>query len=462
MVWLVHTHVLHFMINTKHTHTHNHQFNQQEKMAGSKPPTNRRNVNNQENRKSNPLNKLILFSLLIVVVALLWYLATNDHRSVSTGRTSYSGTISNTDHNKSFKNETLESLFTMNENDSRYMKRGALETLAFVTPWNNKGYNIAKEYNNKFTYVSPVWFQIRPAKPEDALAQKYKYIVAGEHNIDVDWCGTIGSKKVFPRVAMDYTQFSKDHYTEIFNPTLGHIDELCEQIITLVERHKWGGIVLEYGFVPTHIILNTFLLPMLHKLWQKRITVILVIAPYRKPTEKQPEQLINQDHLIQLEPLVHRFMVMTYDYAIVQGIVGPNSPLDEMVIPTITHLLLGRKSTQGVPPVKGTEKKYDLLASKLLLGLNFYGYKFAQGSRNGEPILASQLQEMIKSTDRAKITFFYDSNAGEYWFKFPGYTVYYPTIRSISERLKVAHIWRLAGVGIWEIGQGFDEFYTLF
>jgi chitinase domain-containing protein 1 len=34
------------------------------------------------------------------------------------------------------------------------------ETLGYVTPWNSKGYDMAKLFSRKFTYISPVWLQV--------------------------------------------------------------------------------------------------------------------------------------------------------------------------------------------------------------------------------------------------------------------------------------------------------------
>lgn len=36
-----------------------------------------------------------------------------------------------------------------------------LDTLAYVTPWNGRGYEIAKRVAHKFTMVSPVWYQVK-------------------------------------------------------------------------------------------------------------------------------------------------------------------------------------------------------------------------------------------------------------------------------------------------------------
>lgn len=54
------------------------------------------------------------------------------------------------------------------------------ETLGYVTPWNNKGYDWAKQFRSKFTYISPVWLQLR----EDS---DHVPIITGTHDIDSQW-----------------------------------------------------------------------------------------------------------------------------------------------------------------------------------------------------------------------------------------------------------------------------------
>lgn len=33
--------------------------------------------------------------------------------------------------------------------------------LAYVTPWNSKGYDMAKRFTSKFTHISPVWYELK-------------------------------------------------------------------------------------------------------------------------------------------------------------------------------------------------------------------------------------------------------------------------------------------------------------
>lgn len=40
-------------------------------------------------------------------------------------------------------------------------KRFNESVLAYVTPWNNRGYDIAKIFAKKFTHISPVWLNLK-------------------------------------------------------------------------------------------------------------------------------------------------------------------------------------------------------------------------------------------------------------------------------------------------------------
>lgn len=47
----------------------------------------------------------------------------------------------------------------------------------FSKQWNSHGYDIAKTFGNKFSFVSPVWLQVK-RRPSGA------YVVQGDHDID--------------------------------------------------------------------------------------------------------------------------------------------------------------------------------------------------------------------------------------------------------------------------------------
>jgi chitinase domain-containing protein 1 len=70
------------------------------------------------------------------------------------------------------------------------------ETLVYVTPWNNHGYDIAKWFH-KFTLVSPVWFQLK--------MEGVGFKVHGTHDVDQGWVEEVRATgaKVVPRIIVE-------------------------------------------------------------------------------------------------------------------------------------------------------------------------------------------------------------------------------------------------------------------
>lgn len=64
--------------------------------------------------------------------------------------------------------------------------RRGLEILAYVTPWNAKGYDNAATFAGKLTYVSPTWFSLAPASAQNQRAGFFME-VRGEHDVDSGW-----------------------------------------------------------------------------------------------------------------------------------------------------------------------------------------------------------------------------------------------------------------------------------
>ena len=112
------------------------------------------------------------------------------------------------------------------------------ETLGYVTPWNSRGYDMAKRFRTKFTYISPVWLQVR----EDP---DHVPIITGTHDIDHQWVQEIkyGDKgdelegegpAVLPRVVYERNRISLEDGPLIIS-----------RLLTLTDEHDFDGIVLE-------------------------------------------------------------------------------------------------------------------------------------------------------------------------------------------------------------------------
>lgn len=138
---------------------------------------------------------------------------------------------------------------------------------------------------------------------------------------------------------------------------------------------------------------------------------------------------------------------MTYDYT-VTNYPGPNAPLDWI--------------TKTVMEIIPHEKREDIkVTNKIMLGLNFYGMKFEQPSAPS-PIVGQQYLDTIKERKRDSLR--WSSVHAEHAFTFRQKnlktSIFYPTLKSINERLEFARKQGL-GISIWDLGQGLNYFYDL-
>eukprot|EP00878_Enallax_costatus_P041953 GHUV01048889.1.p1 GENE.GHUV01048889.1~~GHUV01048889.1.p1 ORF type:complete len:245 (+),score=75.23 GHUV01048889.1:283-1017(+) len=56
--------------------------------------------------------------------------------------------------------------------------------LAYVTPWNSHGYDVAVKWRPKFTHISPVWYQL---KGDSATLTSGSVKLTGGHDVDQKW-----------------------------------------------------------------------------------------------------------------------------------------------------------------------------------------------------------------------------------------------------------------------------------
>lgn len=73
----------------------------------------------------------------------------------------------------------------------------------YVTPWHGRGYDFARTFRSKFTYICPVWYQLRgeevkegdemSASPgeEGAGFVRKKFTLLGGHDFDRDWVSDV-------------------------------------------------------------------------------------------------------------------------------------------------------------------------------------------------------------------------------------------------------------------------------
>uniref|UniRef100_A0A5B7BH74 Chitinase domain-containing protein 1 n=1 Tax=Davidia involucrata TaxID=16924 RepID=A0A5B7BH74_DAVIN len=336
------------------------------------------------------------------------------------------------------------------ENTSRHY---TYPVLAFITPWNSRGYELAKTFNSKFTHLSPVWYDLK--------SQGTKLVLEGRHNADTGWISELrmkGDAKVLPRVVLEAFP------TELLKKKKQR-NKAIDLIITECKEMEYDGIVLEswsrwaaYGILHDPGMRN-MALQFIKQLGQalravslernskQHLELVYVIGPPH--SEKLQEHDFGPEDLKSLSDAVDGFSLMTYDFSGPQN-PGPNAPLKW--IRSTLQLLLGT-TTSGA----------QSLAHKIFVGINFYGNDFviSEGSGGG-PITG---REYLSLLEQHRPSLQWEKNSAEHFFIYSDnqhvkHVVFYPSLMSISMRLEEARLWG-AGISIWEIGQGLDYFFDL-
>ncbi|KAL3517276.1 hypothetical protein ACH5RR_024178 [Cinchona calisaya] len=322
--------------------------------------------------------------------------------------------------------------------------------LAYITPWNSKGYDLAKKFTSKLTHLSPVWYDLK--------SEGSTLVLEGRHNADSGWISEIrmkGDAKILPRVVLEAIPVDmltkKKQRKKVINLIVAECKEMDYDGIVLESWSRWANYGVLHNPEMRKMALQFIkqLGEAMHSviLERSRQTLLLVYVigpPYSD--ELQPHDF-GPDDLLSLSNVVDGFSLMTYDFSVPHN-PGPNAPLKW--IHSILKLLLG------------SDNGGQSLAKKIFVGINFYGKDFVHSGGGGGPILG---RDFLSLLEQHSPVLQWEKNSAEHFFLYSDnkhikHVVFYPSLMSISVRLEEARLWG-AGISVWEIGQGLDYFFDI-
>jgi chitinase domain-containing protein 1 len=223
------------------------------------------------------------------------------------------------------------------------------------------------------------------------------------------------------------------------------IKKLSETIYSFAKSNEYHGLVFEFWLQGLGILqgfedyneyrsLHLRLLTKIASYFKSKNLISILTLPPMRNNEITPREFLS------LSTSFERINLMTYDYSPANP--GPNSPIP-WISETLSTLFDGQ----------------EIESKKILLGIPFYGYDYkttkgkAVTGKEFIEILAEEVHDIWNEDDKEH-GFHYKANGKDC-------IVYYPTLDMIRERLNFAKK-KGFGVGIWELGQGLEYFFTLF
>ncbi|KAJ3118086.1 Chitinase domain-containing protein 1 [Physocladia obscura] len=303
--------------------------------------------------------------------------------------------------------------------------------LAYITPWHNRGYDIAKYFRGKFTHLSPVWYTIKP--------NGKNWELTGAHDVDKGWIAEVTApverENESDFVPQMVPRFRIEISTEEHLKSLASDDNAFSTVNKLIiqecRTQNFDGFVLEFLY-------SGYTQPLIQQLSFAAKTAKLQFYLVITPTHGD-NVLFETPHFEGYKHLVDGFSLMTYDFSNPQK-PGPNSPI-HWVKDNVLRLAPNKEDR-----------------AKLLVGLNMYGNDYSKYRH--ESLIGSKYIKILKeynskfvwSSDAQEHALIYDDEDRE------AHVVWYPTIESVKTRVDLLENLG-TGISFWEIGQGLDYFY---
>ncbi|GMT32527.1 hypothetical protein PFISCL1PPCAC_23824, partial [Pristionchus fissidentatus] len=323
-------------------------------------------------------------------------------------------------------------------------KYADMPTMAYITPWNNAGYDRAVRVATRLTHVAPVWLQLKPAADGGKSCS-----ITGMHDIDQGWMDRLRAAnpklKIVPRIIIE--EFSPEQLKDFFTSESWSAN-CIRQTVDLVESGGMDGLVVE-GWLPMlraaqegkfdpSDAIETFAAwgKALHK---KEKQIILPIAPPVDASMKLMPVVWSDEYWTLLGDSIDYIQIMTHDFypADRQTTVFPQAPV--------------RWVEQNLRAVIG---QYGEHSNRVLLGLYHYGFKTDFGRQQQGAVMAKEFIETL-SNEEAELE--WDPETQEHFVRLGKMQMFFPTLASLEIRTRMAHEYG-SGVSIWDLGQGLEHF----
>lgn len=369
-------------------------------------------------------------------------------------------------------------------NTARHSGAGAV--LGYITPWNGGGYAAALRWRAKFSHLAPCWHQIlerdgAPAIQGTPGAEGDAFIA--ELRSPSGAGGGAPSPLLYPRFSLEL----RNPAAALRNPA-----PLAAALAAAVLARGYDGAVLD-GFATLAGVASLAKLPAsaLAALARALAAALAALPPAAAAAGGPPRprglvlavppgfppdavaQLLAPPSSAAAGHPVELLSLMTYDaqFSAGGGAAGPNAPLPWLA--GAMDATLGPAAARGGGTCAAGEddEKAEPCAvtapssRALLLGLNFYGWRFLAGGAGGQP-QAVLGRDVVRLLAASRAPLVWAASSGEHHFAQPGddalppSSVFYPTPAAVAARVRLA---RSLGVGlaVWELGQGLPWLFDL-
>jgi spore germination protein YaaH len=222
-------------------------------------------------------------------------------------------------------------------------------------------------------------------------------------------------------------------YTVLEDNTAMHT--AIQNLVSLVQKNNYDGLNIDFQGLPFQARsgLNAFVDELASQLHGMNKTVAVDIIP----TQAQTGAHGAYDE-VSLSHYADQLILMTYDRHDNTSSPGPVSP-HNWVVSAVKHAL-----AEGVP------------ASKIVLGVNSYGYDWNLTTGKGSTVGQAQASAMPPS----KKTYSHATKETKVTFTKNGvkHVIYYGGRKALADKIAIAKQYKLAGIAIWKVGyenQGF-------